>query len=94
MTVKAATKTLKAKKLKKKAQIVSAITVVRQGVVPTYRKLSGSAKLTVNAKTGKITVKKKTKKGTYRIKVRVTSATNVNYKAAYKDVTVTVKVKK
>jgi len=94
MTVKAVTKTLKAKKLKKKAQIVSAITVVRQGAVPTYRKLSGSAKLTVNAKTGKITVKKKTKKGTYKIKVRVISGATTNYNAAYRDVTVTVKVKK
>jgi len=94
MTVRAATKTLKAKKLKKKAQIVSAITVVRQGAVPTYRKLSGAAKLTVNAKTGKITVKKKTKKGTYRIKVRVTSGATTNYNAAYRDVLVTVKVKK
>lgn len=94
MTVKAATKTLKAKKLKKKAQTVTAITVARQGATPTYRKLSGSGKLTVNAKTGKITVKKKTKKGTYKVKVRVTSGATVNYNAAYRDVFVTVKVKK
>ena len=43
--------------------------VTKQGAAPTYKKLSGSAKLTVNAKTGKITVKKKTKKRTYKLKV-------------------------
>jgi len=94
MRVTPAVRTLKAKKLKKKAQVVSALTVYKQGKAPTYRKLSGSAKLTVNAKTGKITVKKKTKKGTYKIRVRVTSAATVNYFGAYRDVTVTVKVKK
>jgi len=94
MTVKAATKTLKVKKLKKKAQTVAAITVTKQGAAPKYKKLSGSAKLTVNYNTGKITVKKKTKKGTYKIKVRVTSGANANYNAAYRDVFVTVKVKK
>lgn len=93
MTVKASIKKLNVKKLKKKAQVVAAITVSKQGAAPTYKKLSGSAKLTVNAKTGKITVKKKTKKGTYKIKVRVTSGAVQNYNAAYRDVLVTVKVK-
>ena len=59
-----------------------------------YKKLSGSAKLKVNAKTGKITVKKNTKKGTYKAKVKVTSAASTNYKAASKNVTVKIVVKK
>ena len=51
-----------------------------------------SAKLTISKK-GVVTVKKGTKKGTYKIKVNVKAAGNVNYKAVAKVVTVTVKVK-
>jgi len=47
----------------------------------------------VNAKTGKITVKKKLKKGTYKIKVKVTAAGNDNYNSLTKTVTFKVKVK-
>ncbi len=49
--------------------------------------------LKLNPKTGKITVKKNTKKGTYKLKVKVTADGNQNYKSAGKTVTVTVKVK-
>ena len=59
-----------------------------------YRKLSGSSRLSVNSKTGKITVKKKTKKGTYKIKVKVTSAANTNYKAAARNIIVKIMIKK
>lgn len=93
MTVKAATKKLKAKKVKKAKQTVKAITVKNAQGKVTYKKVSGSKKLTVNAKTGKITVKKGTKKGTYKINVKVTAAGNGNYKAASKTVTVKIKVK-
>ena len=48
--------------------------------------------LSLNIKTGKITVKKLTKKGTYIIKVRVNAAGTTVYKAGNKTVTVTVKV--
>lgn len=94
MTVKATKKTLKASKLKKKAWTISAITVKKQGGAVKYRKLSGSSRLKINAKTGKITVRKNTKKGTYKIKVKVTSAASTNYKAASKNVTVKIVVKK
>ena len=94
MTVKAAKKTLKASKLKKKAWTISAITVKKQGGAVKYRKLSGSSRLSINSKTGKITVKKKTKKGTYKIKVKVTSAANTNYKAAARNIIVKIVVKK
>ena len=93
MTVKAATKTVKAKKARKKAQKVSALTVKNAQGAVAYKKAGGSKKLTVNAKTGKITVKKKTKKGTYKVKVTVAAKGNANYKAASQTVQVTVKVK-
>ena len=56
-------------------------------------KKSAKKNITFNAKTGKITVKKNTKKGTYKLKVKVTADGNQNYKSAGKTVTVTVKVK-
>ncbi len=93
LAAKASTKTVKKAKVKKKAQNVSAIKVTgAQGKV-TYAKASGSAKLKVNASNGKITVKKKAKKGTYKVKVVVKAAGNGNYNAATKTVTVKVKVK-
>ncbi len=93
MTVKANTKTVKAAKLKKAKQAVKGtITVKKAKGKVTYAKKSGSAKLTISKK-GVVTVKKGTKKGTYKIKVNVKAAGNVNYKAAAKVVTVTVKVK-
>ncbi len=91
--VTAKIKTVKKSKVKKKAQkVTGAIKVTgAQGKV-TYAKKSGSAKLKI-ASNGKITVKKKTKKGTYKIKVVVKAAGNANYNAATKTVTVKVKVK-
>lgn len=47
----------------------------------------------VNAANGVITVKKKLKKGTYTLKVKVTAAGNANYKPLSRTVTVKVKVK-
>ena len=50
-------------------------------------------KISVNAKTGKITVKKGLKKGTYKVKVKVRAAGNANYKAsAWKTVKFKVRV--
>jgi hypothetical protein len=51
---------------------------------------SGGSKIVVNKKTGKFTVKKGLKKGTYKVKVQVKAAGNGTYKA--KTVTKTVKV--
>lgn len=93
---KGRTATVKAKKVKKKAQTLlrsKVVTVSRQHGKITYVKVSGSKKLTIAKTTGKVTVKKKTKKGTYRIRVRVTSAGTTNYKAGSRTVTITVKVK-
>jgi hypothetical protein len=58
-----------------------------------YKKTSGNSKITVNKKTGKVTVKKGTAKGTYKIKVQIKAAATSNYKAATVTKTITVKVK-
>lgn len=54
----------------------------------TYTKIQkGSSKrLNVNAKTGAVTVKKGTKKGTYKIKIQVNDVGNANYKSIRKTV--------
>lgn len=97
MTVKANAKTVKFAKVKKKAQTVTkAITVKKAQGALAYKNVStakAAKKLKVNAKTGKITVPKKTKKGTYSVKVKVTAKGNSNYNSGSKIVTVKVKVK-
>ena len=97
MTANAKAKVLKVKhkKLKKKKQTIKAanafVVAKAQGKV-TYAKVKGSKKITV-AGNGRITVKKKTKKGTYKISVRVSAAGNNNYNTAAKTVTLKIKVK-
>ena len=97
LTVKAVKKTVKVKKVKKKAQTVKPLTVKGQKTTVTYKGAAVGKKakkaLKINAKTGKITVKKKTKKGTYKMKVTVTAAGSAKYEAASKNVTVTIKVR-
>ena len=95
VTVKAKTAKVKKSKVKKKAQKLAAskvMTVSKQQGKLTYAKVSGSKKLTIT-EAGKVTVKKKTKKGTYKMRVKVTAAGNANYKAGSKTVTVKVRVK-
>ena len=50
-------------------------------------------KIVINSKTGNITVKKGLKKGTYKVKVKVTAAGNTDYKKVTKTVTFKIKVK-
>ena len=88
--VTAKTKTVKAKKLKKGKLTVKALTVKNAKGKVSYKKLSSSKKLTLTKK-GKITVKKGTKKGIYKIKVKITAKGNSKYLA--KSVTKTVKIK-
>lgn len=89
--------TVKAKKIKKKAKTLGAGSVYKvtpSGTVLYAEKVSGYKKITVNKLNGNITVAKKTKKGTYKIKVKIMSTGNATYKASdWKTVTVTVKVK-
>lgn len=99
ITVKTTTKTVKVKKLKKKAITVAPLSVKGAKGKLSYKVVGGSAKskkaLKLNAKTGKVTVKKKTKKGKYTIKVKVNAAATASgsYKAFAKTVKVTVRVK-
>lgn len=58
-----------------------------------FAKKSGNKKISVS-KTGKVTVKKGLKKGTYKVKVRVKAAGDTYHKSSAKTVTLTVKVRK
>ena len=96
ITVKAKTKTVKYSDVKKKNVTVSksdAMTVSKAQGTVTFAKSSGNSKITIDKKTGKITVKKGLKKGTYKVKIKVSAAGNTNYKKGSKTVTVTIKVK-
>ncbi|MBR3314903.1 MAG: hypothetical protein IKG18_12275 [Atopobiaceae bacterium] len=96
MVAKAANKTASLKTLKAKAVAVARpITITKQQGALSYAKVASgsSAALTVNKTTGKVTVRKGTKKGTYTIKIKVTAAGNANYKAKSQTVTCKVVVK-
>ena len=97
MTANASKKVVKFKKLKKKAVTVKSITVRNAVGKVSYKLAGGNAKgkkaLSLNKKNGKIKVKKKTKKGTYFIKVRVTAAGSIEFNPLNKTVKVVVKVK-
>ncbi len=92
----ASAKTYKAAKVKKAAKTFKAVTVKNAEGNVTY-KVTGNKKskryLSFNSKTGKITVKKGTPKGTYRLKIKVTASGNSSYKSSSKTVAVTVKIK-
>lgn len=93
ITVKTTSKTLKAATVKKKAQTITAGVSVNSKGKLSYKTTSGNKNITVNAKTGKLTVKKGTKKGTYKVKVKISAAAAGNYNAGSKTVTFTIKVK-
>ena len=97
LAVKAKTVKVKFSAIKKKAQNLAVSKVITfskkgQGTL-SYAKVSGNKKITINKKTGKVTVAKGLKKGTYSVKVKVKAGGNANYKAsAYKPVTFKIKV--
>ena len=93
LAVKTYIKSVYYSKVKSKAQVVKPITISKWAGTVTYSKLSGSTKLTINRTTGKVTVKKSTKRGIYRIKVKILASGNTNYKSGYTIRTITVKVK-
>ena len=78
-------------KVKSAAQTVAKpVTVSKAQGTVTYKKTSGNSNITIDSKTGKLTVKKGTKKGTYTIKVQVKAAGNTNYNS--KTTTISFKV--
>ena len=98
LSIKARTATVKYSAVKKKAQYLAVTKVIyftKKGVgTMTYTKVSGNKKITIAKSTGKVTVKKGLKKGSYKVKVKVKAGGNANYKAsAVKSVTFTVRVK-
>ena len=88
---------VKLSKVKKKAQVLACnIKASKAQGKLRYKNVSTKKavrKWKVNAKTGKLTVPKKTKKGTYTVKLRVTAAGNANYNSGYKTVSFKVVVK-
>ena len=95
-TAKGKTKTVSYKKVKKKNVAVArkdVIVVTKPKGTVSYAKSSGNKKIVVDKKTGKLTVKKGIKKGTYKVKIKVKSDGTNTVKAKTKTVTVTIKVK-
>ena len=95
MTVKATDVKVSYKKLKKSKQTVKVLVVKKAQGTVSYSKISkgSSSKLTVDKKTGKITVKKGTKKGIYKINIKITAKGNSKYLAGTKTVSAKIKVK-
>lgn len=96
MTAKGKTYTVKYTKLKKKNQAVArkyVCSISKNNGKVTYKKTSGNKNITVAASTGKVTVKKGLKKGTYSIKMKVRAAGDANHKAGAKNITFKIKVK-
>ena len=57
-------------------------------------KVSGNKNISINKTTGTVTVKKKTKKGTYSVKINIRSTGSAEYKASdWQTVTFKIKVK-
>ena len=87
---------VKYSKIRKKKKVISYSSVISfsskgQGTL-TFTKKSGNKKITIS-KGGKVTIKKKLRKGTYKVKVKVKAAGNGNYKpSSVKTVTFKIKV--
>ena len=92
MQLKVVKKTVRATKVSKKKQTVKkALQVTNAKGTVTIQKVGGSKKLTISEK-GVITVKKGTKSGTYKLRVKVSTEGTGIYKKASKTVIVTLKV--
>ncbi len=91
--IKKATNTLKVKakkvnvkysKIKEKSlslNISKVLSVSKNKGKVTYSKISGNSKITINKKTGRITIKKGLTKGLYKVKIKVTATGNSKYKS-------------
>ena len=93
ISVKASTKNVSAKAVKKKVVSVAPFTVKNAQGKLSYSLVSGSGRLKLDTKTGRLTVRKGTKRGSYTAKVKLTAKGNKNYNAYSKMFKVTVKVK-
>ncbi|MDO4405535.1 MAG: hypothetical protein Q4C09_10920, partial [Atopobiaceae bacterium] len=95
MRVRKSTRKVAAARVARKKRVVRPLGVTGASGRVRYRRLSkGSSKrLSVNRRTGKVTVRKGTKPGTYTVRIRVTAAGDANHRAAAKTVTCKVVVK-
>ena len=94
-TIKATTsKTFKVSKLKKKALTFKIAGKASSGNKIAYKLVKANKNIKFDAKTGIVTIKKGTKKGTYKIKVKMTVKGNSKYKAYATTRTITIRVKK
>lgn len=92
ITVKVYNKKVKAKTLKKKAVKIKAFKITKAKGKVTYKRLKGSSKrLSLISKSGKIKIKKSTKKGKYKYKIKITAKGNNFYKS--KSIIKTIKIK-
>ena len=97
ISVKGKTVKLSASKLASKKLTIAkknALTVSSAKGTVTFKKKSGNSKISINKSSGKITVKKGLKAGTYKLKVTVKASGNSSYKAGSDTATVTIKVVK
>lgn len=92
MKITVKTKSVKYKKLKNAKQTVTTFSVKKAQGKVSYKKLSGSKKLTLKSN-GKIVVKKGAKKGVYTMKVKITAKGNSKYKSKSKTVKNKVRVR-
>ena len=98
MAVTGKTAKVKFKKVKKKSQTVAASKIFKftdkgQGSY-LFSKVKGNKKITINKTSGKVTVKKKLKKGTYKVQIKVLATGNTtNAASSWQTVTVRIKVK-
>lgn len=81
LEVSVASKTVKFSQLKKKPVYTSAVKVIGAEGTKTFIKTGGSKKLSINKRTGKILVKKGTKRGAYTISIKVKAAETEEYMA-------------
>lgn len=96
LQVSGKTAKIRRSKLKKKARVIKSEKLfgIKSGIGRfSYSRLSGSSRLKIDPDTGNVTVKKKTKKGRYRMKVRVDASGDATHLAASRIVTVTVRVR-
>lgn len=97
LKIKAKTTSVPYSKVKSKTQKVDVSKVIQfikkgQGT-KTYTKSSGDKKITIDKKSGKVSVKKGIKKKSHKVKVKVKAAGNKNYKSSTATVTFTIRVK-
>jgi hypothetical protein len=93
--VKGKTPKVSYSKLKKENQYIAvskAMSITNAKGTLKFKKTSGSAKILVNSKTGKITVGKGLKKNTYKVKVAIIASGNDQYKGKTVYAIVNVKV--